>query len=77
MKRVLVVCGTRPEGIKLAPLIHTLRARSERFDTRLCVTGQHREMLQPILRFFGLTPDFDLELMKPGQTLFDVTATRF
>ena len=72
-KRVLVVCGTRPEGIKLAPVVKALRANPA-FDTRLCVTGQHREMLAPILSFFGLTPDFDLALMKPGQTLYDVTA---
>ncbi|HEY1089380.1 MAG TPA: UDP-N-acetylglucosamine 2-epimerase (non-hydrolyzing) [Archangium sp.] len=73
-KRVLVVCGTRPEGIKLAPVVHALERRKDLFDTRLCVTGQHREMLEPILRFFSLTPQFDLALMKPGQTLFDVTA---
>lgn len=73
MKRVLVVCGTRPEGIKLAPLIAALR-RSPSFETTLCVTGQHREMLAPILEFFSLRPDFDLALMKPGQTLYDVTA---
>jgi UDP-N-acetylglucosamine 2-epimerase (non-hydrolysing) len=72
-KKVLVVCGTRPEGIKLAPVVKALRANPA-FDTRLCVTGQHREMLAPILSFFGLTPDFDLALMKPGQTLYDVTA---
>ncbi|MBM4379993.1 MAG: UDP-N-acetylglucosamine 2-epimerase (non-hydrolyzing) [Deltaproteobacteria bacterium] len=74
MSRVLVVLGTRPEGIKLAPLVRELRARPDRFDTRLCVTGQHRTMLDPILQFFGLVPDHDLALMKPGQTLFDVTA---
>lgn len=72
-KKVLVVCGTRPEGIKLAPVVQAL-AKSPAFDTKLCVTGQHREMLAPILSFFGLKPDFDLELMKPGQTLYDVTA---
>ncbi len=74
MKRVLVVCGTRPEGIKLAPVVQALRHRADVFDTRLCVTGQHREMLEPILKFFALKPDFDLALMKPGQTLYDVTA---
>lgn len=73
MKRALVICGTRPEGIKLAPVVHALN-RHGGFRTTLCVTGQHREMLDPILRFFSLTPDFDLALMKPGQTLFDVTA---
>jgi len=74
MTNVLVVCGTRPEGIKLAPVMQALRARPERFTARLCVTGQHRQMLDPILKFFSLTPDFDLELMRPGQTLTDVTA---
>jgi UDP-N-acetylglucosamine 2-epimerase (non-hydrolysing) len=73
MRRVLVICGTRPEGIKLAPVVQALKS-APGFDTRLCVTGQHREMLEPILRFFSLTPDFDLALMKPGQTLTDVTA---
>ncbi|MFT3709452.1 MAG: UDP-N-acetylglucosamine 2-epimerase (non-hydrolyzing) [Archangium sp.] len=74
VKRALVVCGTRPEGIKLAPVIAALRARSDVFETKLCVTGQHKELLDPILKFFGLTPDFDLALMKPGQTLYDVNA---
>lgn len=74
-KRVLVVCGTRPEAIKLAPVVKALRARPAVFDVSLCVTGQHREMLEPILRFFELAPDFDLALMKPGQTLYDVTAS--
>lgn len=74
MKRVLVICGTRPEGIKLAPVVQALRHHADRFETKLCVTGQHREMLEPILRFFALKPDFDLALMKPGQTLYDVTA---
>lgn len=72
-KKILVVCGTRPEGIKLAPVVQALAKRAA-FDVKLCVTGQHREMLTPILAFFGLKPDFDLELMKPGQTLYDVTA---
>lgn len=71
---VLVVLGTRPEGIKLAPVVKALASRPGQFDVKLCVTGQHRQMLEPILDFFGLTPDHDLQLMKPGQTLFDVTA---
>jgi UDP-N-acetylglucosamine 2-epimerase (non-hydrolysing) len=75
LKRVLVVCGTRPEGIKLAPVVQALRRRPDLFETKLCVTGQHRELLEPILRFFSMKPDFDLALMKPGQTLYDVTAT--
>lgn len=73
-RRVLVVCGTRPEGVKLAPVVRALKARPDAFDTRLCVTGQHKQMLDPILRFFSLEPDFDLALMKPGQTLTDITA---
>lgn len=72
-KRVLVVCGTRPEGIKLAPVVKALKAHGA-FDAQLCVTGQHKEMLAQVLAFFGLEPDFDLALMKPGQTLSDVTA---
>jgi UDP-N-acetylglucosamine 2-epimerase (non-hydrolysing) len=73
-QKILVVLGTRPEGIKLAPLVRELQGRPGTFDVRLCVTGQHRQMLEPILQFFGLSPDHDLQLMKPGQTLFDVTA---
>lgn len=72
-KRMLVVCGTRPEGIKLAPVVAALQA-DPRFQVQLCVTGQHREMLAPILEFFGLTPDFDLKLMQPGQTLASLTS---
>jgi len=72
-RRVLVVCGTRPEGIKLAPVVAALRA-TPGFHVQLCVTGQHREMLKPILEFFGLEPDFDLKLMQPGQTLASLTS---
>lgn len=75
MKRTLVIAGTRPEGIKLAPVIRALAARPGDFEVRLCVTGQHRDMLHPVLEFFGLAPDFDLGLMQPGQDLFDVTAS--
>lgn len=70
---VLVVAGTRPEGIKLAPVVSALRS-SGCFDTRLAVTGQHREMLAPILQFFGLVPDYDLQLMTAGQTLSEITS---
>src|SRR3954464_7497546 len=73
MPRVLVVCGTRPEAIKLAPVVAALKAAPD-FETRFCVTGQHKQMLEQILGFFELKPDFDLELMRPAQTLFDVTA---
>lgn len=68
----LCVFGTRPEAIKMAPLALTLAADS-RFDSKVCVTGQHREMLDQVLELFGLIPDFDLKIMKPGQDLTDVT----
>ncbi|HEV8468120.1 MAG TPA: UDP-N-acetylglucosamine 2-epimerase (non-hydrolyzing) [Candidatus Limnocylindria bacterium] len=73
MLRVLVVLGTRPEAVKLAPLIRALRARAG-IDVRVCVTGQHREMLQPILELFDVDPDYDLDLMTPAQTLSGLTA---
>lgn len=72
-KKVLTVFGTRPEAIKMAPLVHAL-AKDERFDTKVCVTAQHREMLDQVLELFEIEPDFDLNLMKAGQTLNDVTA---
>ncbi|MBJ9975646.1 UDP-N-acetylglucosamine 2-epimerase (non-hydrolyzing) [Pseudomonas sp. S75] len=70
--RVLSVFGTRPEAIKMASLALALRA-DERFDARICVTGQHRQMLDQVLDLFELTPDYDLQIMKPGQDLTDVT----
>jgi UDP-N-acetylglucosamine 2-epimerase (non-hydrolysing) len=73
-RNLLFICGTRPEGIKLAPVIKAFARHPDRYSIKLCVTGQHRQMLQQTLDFFELQPDFDLELMKPGQTLFDVTA---
>ncbi|WP_391088858.1 non-hydrolyzing UDP-N-acetylglucosamine 2-epimerase [Vibrio sp. NH-UV-68] len=72
-KKVLTVFGTRPEAIKMAPLVHAL-AEDERFEAKCCVTAQHREMLDQVLYLFDITPDYDLNLMKPGQTLNDVTA---
>ncbi|WP_273858897.1 non-hydrolyzing UDP-N-acetylglucosamine 2-epimerase [Photobacterium sp. GSS17] len=72
-KRVLTVFGTRPEAIKMAPLVHALAA-DERFDAKVCVTAQHREMLDQVLELFEITPDYDLNLMKAGQTLNEVTA---
>lgn len=72
-KTVLFVCGTRPEAIKIAPVVKAFAAHPEAFETRLCATGQHKQMLDQTLRFFGLTPDADLAIMKPGQTLYDVT----
>ena len=71
--RVLVVVGTRPEAIKLGPVVRALRA-GHGIDTRLCVTGQHREMLEPVLDLFELVPDHDLHLMTPNQTLAGLTS---
>lgn len=71
-KKVILVFGTRPEAIKMAPLVLKFR-EDQRFDTKVLVTAQHREMLDQVLSIFNITPDFDLNLMKPGQTLTDVT----
>ena len=71
--KVLTVFGTRPEAIKMAPLVHSLTS-DDRFDAKVCVTAQHREMLDQVLELFEITPDYDLNLMKAGQTLNDVTA---
>jgi UDP-N-acetylglucosamine 2-epimerase (non-hydrolysing) len=73
MKRLLYVFGTRPEAIKLAPLVLQSKARPNEFETIVCATGQHKEMLDQVLEFFDIKPDYDLAVMKPGQTLFDVT----
>jgi UDP-N-acetylglucosamine 2-epimerase (non-hydrolysing) len=72
MKKILTVFGTRPEAIKMAPLVHALDADS-RFDAKVCVTAQHREMLDQVLELFEIKPEFDLNIMKPGQALNDVT----
>lgn len=72
-KKILTVFGTRPEAIKMAPLVHAL-ANDERFEAKCCVTAQHREMLDQVLELFELKPDYDLNLMKAGQSLNDVTA---
>lgn len=72
-KKILTVFGTRPEAIKMAPLVHALAA-DERFEAKCCVTAQHREMLDQVLELFEITPDYDLDLMKAGQTLNEVTA---
>ncbi len=72
--KALCVFGTRPEAIKMAPLALAL-ASDSRFDARVCVTGQHREMLDQVLRLFAIRPDFDLNIMKPGQDLTDVTCS--
>ena len=73
-KKVMVVIGTRPEAIKLAPVVLELENHRAHFETKICVTGQHREMLDQMLRVFGLRPDYDLEVMKAGQDLAEVTA---
>ncbi|AWW32226.1 UDP-N-acetylglucosamine 2-epimerase (non-hydrolyzing) [Echinicola strongylocentroti] len=70
----LIVFGTRPEAIKMAPLINTFKKRKDEFDTKICVTAQHRQMLDQVLDFFGIEPDYDLNLMKPNQNLFSLTA---
>ncbi|MDE6285996.1 MAG: UDP-N-acetylglucosamine 2-epimerase (non-hydrolyzing) [Muribaculaceae bacterium] len=73
-KTVLAVFGTRPEAIKMAPLVLELRKHPGKFRTLVCVTGQHRSMLDQVLEVFGITPDFDLDIMRPGQDLYDVTS---
>ena len=74
MKKILLVFGTRPEAIKMAPLVKKLQANPEEFQTIVCVTGQHREMLDQVLRLFDITPDYDLNIMKPNQDLYDITS---
>lgn len=74
-KKILLVFGTRPEAIKMAPLYHALKACPDRFEILLCVTAQHRQMLDQVLEVFDITPDVDLNVMKAGQDLFDVTAS--
>lgn len=70
----MLVFGTRPEAIKMAPLVKAFQQQPEEFDTVVCVTGQHREMLDQVLKIFEITPDYDLNIMKQGQDLYDVTA---
>lgn len=74
MKKILIVFGTRPEAIKMAPLVKEFKKNSDKFETKVCVTAQHREMLDQVLGFFEIKPDYDLNLMKPGQNLFTLTA---
>lgn len=73
-KRILLIFGTRPEAIKMAPLALKLQEDQLSFETKVCVTGQHRQMLDQVLELFELTPDFDLNLMRTGQTLSDITS---
>ena len=74
MKKVMLVFGTRPEAIKMAPLVKEFQKNAEKIDTIVCVTGQHREMLDQVLQIFDIQPDYDLNIMKQGQDLYDVTA---
>ena len=74
MKKILLVFGTRPEAIKMAPLVKEFEKYKNNFKTKVCVTAQHREMLDQVLNLFDITPDYDLNLMKPGQDLYDITA---
>ncbi len=74
MKKVLLVFGTRPEAIKMCPLVKQFQADPERFQTIVCVTAQHREMLDQVLQLFDVRPDFDLNIMKQGQDLYDITS---
>jgi UDP-N-acetylglucosamine 2-epimerase (non-hydrolysing) len=73
-KKVMLVFGTRPEAIKMAPLVLKLKAEPEMFDVKVCVTAQHRQMLDQVLKIFEIIPDIDLDVMKPEQDLFDVTS---
>ena len=72
IKKNLIIFGTRPEAIKMAPLVKEF-LKNDSFDTKVCVTAQHREMLDQVLSFFEITPDYDLDLMKPNQNLYSLT----
>ena len=74
MKRIMIVFGTRPEAIKMSPLVKAFQRRKDSFTTQVCVTGQHREMLDQVLHIFDIIPDYDLDIMKSGQDLYDITA---
>lgn len=74
MKKILLVFGTRPEAIKMAPLVKKLQEMPEEFQTIVCVTGQHREMLDQVLRLFDINPEYDLNIMKPNQDLYEITS---
>lgn len=74
MKKIMLVFGTRPEAIKMAPLVKEFQKHPDRFETIVCVTGQHRQMLDQVLEIFDIKPDYDLNIMKQGQDLYDVTA---
>lgn len=73
-KKILLVFGTRPEAIKMAPLVTEFKSNSDKFETFVCVTGQHRQMLDQVLHLFQIVPDFDLDIMQSGQDLYDITS---
>lgn len=73
-KTIMLVFGTRPEAIKMAPLVKEFQKHPDKFNTLVCVTGQHRQMLDQVLDLFEITPEYDLNIMKQGQDLYDVTA---
>jgi UDP-N-acetylglucosamine 2-epimerase (non-hydrolysing) len=74
MKKLLLVFGTRPEAIKMAPLVKTFQKYPDKFETEVCVTGQHRQMLDQVLEVFDIKPDYDLNIMAPNQDLYDITS---
>ena len=74
MKKIMLVFGTRPEAIKMAPLVKAFQEKKEDFETIVCVTGQHREMLDQVLHLFDIKPNYDLNIMKQGQDLYDITS---
>ena len=74
MKKIMLVFGTRPEAIKMAPLVKEFKNKADRFETVVCVTAQHREMLDQVLELFQITPDYDLDIMQQGQDLYDISS---
>ena len=74
MKKILLVFGTRPEAIKMAPLVKEFKKNPKHFEVKVCVTGQHRQMLDQVLNVFDLKPDYDLDIMAPQQDLYDITS---
>ena len=71
MKKIMLVFGTRPEAIKMAPLVKAFQQKKNKFETIVCVTGQHRKMLDQVLKLFNIRPDYDLNIMRQGQDLYD------
>ena len=74
MKKIMLVFGTRPEAIKMAPLVKAFQQKKNKFKTIVCVTGQHKKMLDQVLKLFNIRPDYDLNIMRQGQDLYDITA---